>query len=123
MIIRKLLVLFCCVFWLITAVANSNVNTNITFVTITNNTKEIININSILYTKDSAFQRGKDWDGNALTLSPYETKQVLWFSRNTDVKINELYQFDLVVSNLIYPGYQVKLSLIERGKPIYGSDI
>ena len=93
-----------------------------TYVNLTNNTNENMEIQSTLTTEDSSFKKGKDWNESALTLAPYETKQVLWFSRNFDVELNKIYQFDLT-GNSSNSSDPLTISFIEKGKSIYGSTL
>lgn len=94
--------------------------TNIVF---TNNTTSNINLNIHLQTADSKFQQGKDWDIEANQLSPYETKKILWFSRNLHIKPGEIYTFTISVMNLDYPTELIRVYLIETGKSVFGSDL
>lgn len=93
-----------------------------TYITITNNTSEPVTIDPSLTTEDTKFKKGKDWDGEAVTLAPYVTKQVLWFSRNDDVKKDVKYEFNLTASNALYVDQPLKLTFTEHGKTA-GSDI
>lgn len=123
MLKRIIFLFFCWLFCFTTAIAAPNVNTGYSYVLITNNTNEPINVQPALTTQDSEFQRGKDWDGTTLTLAPYETKQVLWFNRNQDVKANQLYQFDISARNSNYPSDDMTVTFVEKGKKVYGSEI
>lgn len=91
------------------------------YVTVTNNTDKNISIMTTLTTADTEFKRNKDWDEVSQTLAPYETKQVLWFSRNKDVKNNQHYQFDIVASRDSEQD-NVHITLDEKGN-VYGSDL
>ena len=106
---------------LITTAVHAEVMGGYTFIILTNNTKTNLNLKIHLTTKDIFFKKGRDWDGNTLTLAPYESKQVLWFSRNINVKANQLYEFDIAIQQ---PWNQpFVFSITEKGKAIYGSDL
>lgn len=121
--LRKLILLFCGLCWLTAATAQTKTTFAYSYVTLTNNTSDSIQVQTTLSTQDTDFKRGKDWDGETLTLAPYETKQVLWFSRNTDVKADQHYRFDLTASHAGYPADAVRISFFEKGKSVFGSEI
>lgn len=96
--------------------------TGYSFVILTNDTKTPLKIQVDLKTDDLTFKKGRDWEANSLTLQPYESKQVLWFSRNFNVKPNQLYQFDMSLTHLD-KSKKILFSVIEKGKNIFGSEV
>ena len=94
-----------------------------TYVTFTNNTNSEINLSSTLTTQDTTFKQGDDWSGGSFKLAPYETKQVLWFSRNMNVEADKLYQFDIAFSPTNIKNENATISLIEKGKSFFGSSL
>ena len=103
--------------------SNGYATAGYTYVSVTNNTNEKVNIHSTLRTEDQIFKEDRDWHANTLTLEPYETKQVLWFSRNQNVKANYIYQFNLFAEHERYPNNAIIFSFIAKGNVMYGSDI
>ena len=108
---------------LLATVNAEELNSDNTTVILTNNTPVVLQLKINLLTEDKAFQKGKDWDGNSLLLAPYETKSILWFNRNIHVKSDQLYQFDIVIEHPNYHHQDLIISVTEKGKKIYGSDI
>lgn len=102
---------------------NDSVTFGYTYVLVTNNTNESININTAINTNDAAFTRGKHWDGSALTLAPYETKQVLWFDRDAGLHTGKQYQFKVQASNTAYPAQTLQFDFAVKAKSVYGSNI
>lgn len=93
------------------------------YISITNNTARSLHTQTMLFTKDLDFKKGSDWDDNPITLEPYETKEVLWFSRNIHLKTDELYQFNLNVTPLNPLDLPVQFSFFVTGQATLGSDI
>lgn len=113
-------IFYCCVLFLLaisnTFAASTSATFDYTYVSVTNNTNENLQLNTTLATADKDFKRGRDWEGSSLTLAPYETKEVLWFSRNTNVKADQLYRFNVSVNHSEYPepiqfSFQKKVNL------------
>ena len=120
--IKKMLIAFFALFAaFIFTEANATIDRS--HVTLTNNTPDAVNVKIMLNTTDQSFKKDKDWSGDSITLQSYQSKQVLWFSRNENVKANNLYQFNLVVSNPKFNGSDVTLSLREKGKAVFGSEL
>ena len=110
--LKKLILFFCSIFWVVTASASTHLNADKTYLTLTNNTNENISIHTTLTTSDTHFSRGKDWDETSLTLAPYESKQVLWLNRNIDVLANQMYQFDVIANRPNFPNDNVTITLL-----------
>ncbi|WP_148339921.1 sphingomyelin phosphodiesterase [Aquicella siphonis] len=93
------------------------------YVLVTNNTSENLSFQTALDTDDADFTSGKNWEGSSVTLLPYETRQILWFSRNTGVKTDKSYQFSVKVSRSNGSGEQIDIQFHEKGKRVFGSDV
>lgn len=91
------------------------------YVTLTNNTPENLFIKTSLATSDHSFQQANSWGGMEGFLAPYETKQVLWFSRNKDIHADQSYQFKVIATreNQEEP---LLFNFDETGK-VHGSDL
>lgn len=94
-----------------------------TYVTITNNLDKPIHVRAVMRTTDMSFLRGKAWDFHELNLEPYESKEVLWFSRSHFLKNKQLYQFDLKVEHADFPTEVLTFNFAVTTKAIVGSNI
>ena len=93
-----------------------------TSVMFTNNTSEPVVVQSQINATDKHFQKGKAWDGKLSTIAPYETKEILWFSRIKWVKPNQVYQFNLSIHKND-PVQPITITFIEKGKRVLGSEL
>lgn len=91
--IKIFFAMFVCLF--VSGAYASVENTNVTF---TNNTDEPIVIHTNLATTDIDFKRGSGWDAVDDVVQPYESKQVLWFTRHLGLKSDIKYEYDFSVS-------------------------
>lgn len=103
--------------------AKESVTFGYTYVLVTNNTNESININPAINTDDDAFRNSTHWQGSAVTLSPYETKEVLRFDRDAGLHTSNRYQFTVNVSNETYPAQDLQFTFDVKAKTVFGSDI
>lgn len=91
-------------------------------VSFTNNTAKTMHLNGSFNSTDDHFKRGEDWQINELTLAPYETKEVLWFSRYAHVKSNQLYQYT-VSATPDNEHLSISFSIDEKGDLLRGSTL
>lgn len=100
---------------------DSDQNKDFSYVTLTNNTDKNMQVETTLITTDTSFTRDKDWGATIETLKPYESKEVLWFSRDPDVKAGQEYQFNVsakLEDNFLIP---TTFTFNEVGKSPHGS--
>ncbi|WP_305423807.1 sphingomyelin phosphodiesterase [Photobacterium leiognathi] len=92
-----------------------------TYIYLTNNSSEILDIrvNHTGYSGDT-MQKREEWNQNAYTVKPWETKKVLTFNRNVGVKNNKSYKFSTEVTS--ESGSKVYLEQMLRGS-FWGSSI
>lgn len=92
-IVRMLILLLWC--------AQANAAMNLTHIILTNNTSKLLTVNVVASADDPEFKKGVQWDADISTLKPYETKKVLWFIRNSGLKVNHRYDFNLILNQSI----------------------
>jgi len=90
---------------------------------LTNNTHEKLNVDVTVSTDDANFKQHKDWDLQALTLIPYETKEVLWFNRYQDVKTEHHYHFKVLATMPLHSDEPIEINLNAKGETVYGSTV
>ncbi|SRR5579885_481791 len=93
------------------------------YVLVTNNTSDNITVQTTLETDDTEFAQGKDWEGGSATLQPYETRQILWFSRNADIKTDKHYRFIVNAAGGNGTNEHVRIQFDEKGKQVFGSEV
>lgn len=90
-------------------------------VTLTNNTADTINVNAKLLTDDPTFEKGSDWNVLVDHLEPYESREVLWFARDTGIREGSHYRFILSASNEAFASSPVETQFDVRQKQFFGS--
>jgi endonuclease/exonuclease/phosphatase family metal-dependent hydrolase len=121
---KSLILLITCLCSLSTAfAADESLTFGYTYILVTNNTNESIDINPVINTDDADFKNSTHWQGSATTLSPYETKEVLRFDRDAGLHTSNRYHFTVQVSNTLFPAQDLQFDFDVKAKTVFGSDI
>lgn len=92
-------------------------------VLVTNNTNHSIHLSTQLSSNDSNVKRGQAWDAKDMTLLPYESKWVLWFSRHDNLQRHKTYRFTINATHPDKLDNALSFAITATSKLIYGTDI